>query len=250
MDLEEIKQGLSTEKLETYRQVLSCKSDHELIAVYMSMQSIMSHFFTVVQLLEVTLRNSIHQCASAHFKDDEWFKSIPISNKSQKQVEEAEKKCLDEVGARYITDDLVSRLQFGFWVHMLSKEYNNSRNKELNLWQFKFNECFPNAKANKVSLNTLFQNLGTLNRFRNRLFHHEPAWKGRNTKDRKQAIQYLLKMYQDHLNVINYLSSSKRELISVLGFEKKFTDECSIKNLEKFEALLAPVNKHSDEITQ
>ena len=48
MDLEEIKRGLSTEKLETYRQILLCKSDGELIAVYMAMQSIMSHFFTVV----------------------------------------------------------------------------------------------------------------------------------------------------------------------------------------------------------
>lgn len=143
---------------------------------------------------------------------------------------------------RYTTDDLVSRLPFGFWVHMLSKEFNNSRDKEHNLWQFKFNECFPNAKDNKVSLNTLFQNLGTLNRFRNRLFHHEPAWKGRHTKSRGQAVQYLLKMYQDHLNVINYLSASKRELISVLGFEKKFTEECDIKNLEMFEALLKPID--------
>ncbi|MGL0936361.1 hypothetical protein ACSTEA_23920, partial [Vibrio vulnificus] len=70
MDLEEIKQGLSTEKLETYRQVLDCKSDSELIAVYMAMQSIMSQFFSVVQLLEVTLRNSIHKSATECFEDD------------------------------------------------------------------------------------------------------------------------------------------------------------------------------------
>lgn len=42
MDLDEIKQGLSTGKLETYRQVLDCKTDSELIAVYMAMQNIMS----------------------------------------------------------------------------------------------------------------------------------------------------------------------------------------------------------------
>lgn len=66
LDLEEIKHGLSTEKLDTYRQVLDCKNDGELIAVYMAMQSIMSHFFPVVQLLEVTLRNSIHQAATRH----------------------------------------------------------------------------------------------------------------------------------------------------------------------------------------
>ncbi|MFA0658943.1 hypothetical protein AB4619_25345, partial [Vibrio splendidus] len=87
MDLEEIKQGLSTEKLETYRQVLDCKSDSELIAVYMAMQSIMSQFFSVVQLLEVTLRNSIHKSATECFEDDEWYKRIPLSQESRKQVD-------------------------------------------------------------------------------------------------------------------------------------------------------------------
>mgnify|MGYP003640520356 FL=1 len=159
MDLAEIKKGLSTEKLETYRQVFSCKSDHELIAVYMSMQSIMSHFFTVVQLLEVTLRNSIHQSASEQFEDPEWFKTKAISDQSKNQVTQAEQQCLDEVGAKYTTNDLVSRLPFGFWVHMLSRDYNNSRDKDHNLWQFKFNQCFPNAKASKVSLNTIFQKI-------------------------------------------------------------------------------------------
>lgn len=240
MDLKEIKQGLSTEKLETYRQVLSCKSDSELIAVYMAMQGIMSHFFTVVQLLEVTLRNAIHNSATIQFKDDEWFKSIPVSEQSKKQVSFAEQQCLEEVGARYSSNDLVSRLPFGFWVHMLSKNYNNPRVKESNLWQFKLNECFPNAREKKVSLNTLFQKLGTLNRFRNRLFHHEPAWKGRNTKNREDSISYLLKMYNEHLDIIYLLSSSKRELVNMLGFEDKFIAECNIANLDMFVTLLSP----------
>lgn len=30
-------------------------------------------------------------------------------------------------------------------------------------------------------MNTIFQNFGTLNKFRNRLFHHEPAWKGKSS---------------------------------------------------------------------
>ena len=83
MDLEEIKQGLSTEKLDTYRQVLDCKNDGELIAVYMAMQSIMSHFFPVVQLLEVTLRNSIHRAATTRFKDDKWYSKIPYTDESK-----------------------------------------------------------------------------------------------------------------------------------------------------------------------
>ncbi|HDY7661658.1 TPA: hypothetical protein RQJ99_003624 [Vibrio vulnificus] len=243
MDLEEIKQGLSTEKLETYRQVLDCKSDSELIAVYMAMQSIMSQFFSVVQLLEVTLRNSIHKSATECFEDDEWYKRIPISHESKKQVDFAEQQCLDDVGARYTSNDLVSRLPFGFWVHMLHRDYNNPRDKEHNLWQTQLDKCFPNAKAQNVKLNTLFQRMGSLNKFRNRLFHHEPAWKGRNTKNRSDAVQYLLKMFNEHMEAIGLLSKSKRELIAVLGFEERFLQECDIKSLERFESILSPDEK-------
>ncbi|WP_447401335.1 hypothetical protein [Vibrio harveyi] len=243
MDLEEIKQGLSTEKLETYRQVLDCKSDSELIAVYMAMQSIMSQFFSVVQLLEVTLRNSIHKSATECFEDDEWYKRIPISHESKKQVDFAEQQCLDDVGARYTSNDLVSRLPFGFWVHMLHRDYNNPRDKEHNLWQTQLDKCFPNAKTQNVKLNTLFQRMGSLNKFRNRLFHHEPAWKGRQTKNRSDAVQYLLKMFNEHMETIGLLSTSKRELIAVLGFEERFLQECDIKSLERFESILSPDEK-------
>ncbi len=240
LDLEEIKQGLSTEKLETYRQVLDCKSDSELIAVYMAMQSIMSQFFSVVQLLEVTLRNSIHKSATECFEDDEWYKRIPISQESKRQVDFAEQQCLDDVGARYTSNDLVSRLPFGFWVHMLHRDYNNPRDKEHNLWQTQLDKCFPNAKAQNVKLNTLFQTMGSLNKFRNRLFHHEPAWKGRHTKNRSDAVKYLIKMFNEHMDAIGLLSTSKRELIVVLGFEERFTQECDIKSLERFESILSP----------
>lgn len=242
MDLAEIKKGLSSEKLETYRQVLDCKTDSELVAVYMAMQNIMSQFFSVVQLLEVTLRNSIHRVATEQFEDDEWYKRIPISAESKKQVAFAERQCLESIGEKYTCNDLVSRLPFGFWVHMLHKSYNNSRDKNHNLWQTKLDKCFPNARKKKVSLNTLFQKMGALNKFRNRLFHHEPAWKGRHTKNRADAIQYLLSMYNEHLEVISLLSSSKRELISVLGFEDRFIDECNINKLNRFMTLLAKNN--------
>ena len=245
LDLEEIKQGLSTEKLETYRQVLDCKSDSELIAVYMAMQSIMSQFFSVVQLLEVTLRNSIHKSATECFEDDEWYKRIPLSQESRKQVDFAEHQCLKDVGARYTSNDLVSRLPFGFWVHMLHRDYNNPRNRDHNLWQTQLDKCFPNAREKRVKLNTLFQKMGALNKFRNRLFHHEPAWKGRSTRNRVDAIDFLLKMFNEHTDAIYLLSTSKRELITVLGFEEKFNQECNIRNLERFESLLAPENRNT-----
>ncbi|WP_434999992.1 hypothetical protein ACRZ5S_22880 (plasmid) [Vibrio scophthalmi] len=206
----------------------------------MAMQNVMANFFVVVQLLEVTLRNSIHTCASNHFGDDEWFTRVPISVESKKQVDFAIHRCLEEIGVKYTSDDLVAHLPFGFWVHMLHKDYNNPRNKDKNLWQTQFSQCFPNARVKNISLNTLFQNMGALNKFRNRLFHHEPAWKGKGTKNREDAIRYLLKMYDSHLDVIELMSSSKREMISVLGFESRFKQDCDINNLRIFEALMAP----------
>ena len=84
----------------------------------------------------------------------------------------------------------------------------------------------------------MFQKLGSLNKFRNRLFHHEPAWKGKSTKNRADAINYLHAMYQEHLEVINLMSASKRELIEILGFVESFNNECDSRRLDRFTLLL------------
>ncbi len=86
---------------------------------------------------------------------------------------------------------------------MLHRDYSNPDDKEHNLWQTQLDKCFPNAKAQNVKLNILFQRMGALNKFRNRLFHHEPAWKGRNTKNRSDAVQYLQKMF---ISVVNFFT--------------------------------------------
>jgi hypothetical protein len=71
--------------------------------------------------------------------------------------------------------------------------------------------------------------------------------KSSNTKNRSDAISYLHNMYGEHLEAIHLLSSSKRELISLLGFDSKFTGECDIKNLDRFELLLNP-KKEEDKV--
>ena len=56
--------------------------------------------------------------ASDQFKEVEWFKSIPISNQSRKQVEFVEQQCIDEVGATYSTYD--TRLALPVVLHLFT----------------------------------------------------------------------------------------------------------------------------------
>ena len=67
-----------------------------------------------------------------------------------------------------------------------------------------------------------------------------------NEKIDIQAINNIIKKYKEHLEVIRYLSSSKYQLITALGFEDRFLAECDIANLKKFENILLSPETQND----
>lgn len=236
MDIDKLESGLSAEKLKTFESTFSCKSKPETIAIYMAIQEICSHYFPLIQMVEVNLRNTIHKVATEHFKDDEWFTRVPVGDKSKEQVDFAVDQCLEDVGIKYTSDDVIARLSFGFWVHMLSSDYNNPRKQDKNLWQFKFQSAFPYAKQENgkpIKLSLLFQRLGVLNKFRNRLFHHEPVWKYRNViRSRDGALGHLQKRYNEHLEFLGWMSESHVKLYKELEFKERFDVCCTKERLD------------------
>jgi hypothetical protein len=242
MNIESLVNGLSEEKLNTFKSQLGCETNEDKIATYMFMQDISSHFFTLIQMIEVHLRNSIHKAATDKFKDNEWFNSIPKSDKSKEQVSKAIEDSINNGGYKYTSDDVISNLSFGFWVHMLHIDYGNPRVKEKNLWQSKFDEAFPNAQKKGKKRSALFSELGVLNKFRNRLYHHEPVWKQIKVNDINGAIDVLNKHYDRHVDFLYYMSTDAITLIKKLGLVDKFKESCSPKNLESYKAKIVELS--------
>ncbi|KXO06514.1 Tiorf34 protein [Moritella sp. JT01] len=243
MDIELLVNGLSKEKLNTFEDKLGCKTNEDKIATYMFMQDLSSHYFTIIQIIEVHLRNAIHKAATNKFDDDEWFTNVPTSQKSKNQVDKAIEDSLENVGVKYTSDDVIANLSFGFWVHMLHEDYGNPRKKEKNLWQYKFDDAFPYAKNKGKKRAALFRELGTLNKFRNRLYHHEPVWKQVKVNNINDAIKVLDNHYDKHIQFLSYMSKDAVTLIETLGLANKFKQSCKKENLEAYKAKLAALNE-------
>jgi hypothetical protein len=70
---DQLRRAISHERLDAYRQRGSSSDDAELFAHYAWNMALSESLYTPLQCLEVSLRNSIHDAASAQFKTDAWF---------------------------------------------------------------------------------------------------------------------------------------------------------------------------------
>ncbi len=79
-------QVLSKERVHAYRGKPAQRiSDDQLFARYAWNMAISESLYPSLQLLEVTLRNTIHQAASAHFNSEYWFDLSHILQQSHEK---------------------------------------------------------------------------------------------------------------------------------------------------------------------
>jgi len=75
---DQLRRAISHERLDADRQRGSSSDDAELFAHYAWNMALSVSLYTPLQCLEVSLRNSIHDAASAQFKTDAWFDLLGI----------------------------------------------------------------------------------------------------------------------------------------------------------------------------
>lgn len=231
MPLEQLVNVISTPRLSFYESFLSYTKSESKVGAYLAFQSISSSFFPVVQMVEVGLRNSIHNIAKKHFKDEQWFLTKPISEKSKELVKSAVKKAKTECGVNYTPDDVVCRLTLGFWVYMLDSEYRNTASDSF-LWSpDNRNEVFSNAKnpwGADLTVAALFDDYHKVLLLRNRLFHHEPIWKKHNCNHVSKAVANVQKDHTFLLKTLKYLSPAKADILKCIDIPDKFDATCTI----------------------
>ena len=70
---DQLRRAISHERLDAYRKHGSSKDDAELFAHYAWNMALSESLYTPPQCLEVSLRNCVHDSATAHFKTETWF---------------------------------------------------------------------------------------------------------------------------------------------------------------------------------
>lgn len=167
---DQLRRAISHERLDAYRQRGTSNDDAELFAHYAWNMVLSESLYTPLQCLEVNLRNSIHDAASAQFKTDTWF-DLPgvLSLQEINKVHEARttlikgKKPLD-------AGRIIPELTFGFWTSLFDVRY------EKILWPWLLKPVVPNMPRHIRIRKNLSKRLNRIRTLRNRIFHHEPIW--------------------------------------------------------------------------
>ncbi len=192
---EEVFSCLSTDRLSAYTEN---KNDPPELIITRYTQNLENskNLYVPLNILEVVLRNKIHNSIGAIFKEKDWLhnilerRSTPLSHAINKldlqtmtfllkQIEESHKTSthIANIQKRKVVEgDLVANLNFGFWTFILNKKYSNIfHDKGLYLKTFssyKFTSSPP--KSDYYSEESLIrQKVDKVRKIRNRVFHHE-----------------------------------------------------------------------------
>lgn len=160
-----IEDTLSADRFGTY--LGWAGGDRNKAVVLYTLNTLLSEsLYTPLHMLEVALRNRIHQVMSmAH--GDTWF-DMPEhqANLIQADMIAKARKELAEQGKDDTPARIVAALTFGFWTAMLGKEYEN-------LWQTTLKDIAKREDGKGLRRKDFTKSLGAIRTLRNRLAHHE-----------------------------------------------------------------------------
>ncbi len=169
----------------------------EAIAVYTALQHRTGIYFSLIQEIEVALRNEVSEllrCAAPHNDLYQFFHYLandgnaPLMVESKRQLQ----KAIDECSKRkYDENDIISHITFGFWVNLF--DYDPKRNRYFVYWQKVLKPIFNRRFS---SFKELYNTLKQIMRFRNRLYHQEIVWNKRIAKKPEHALKNLEKTYK------------------------------------------------------
>lgn len=127
--------------------------------------------YPLLHLLELVVRNSIHNVFRAHFSSDEWFRQSWISSLDYKHVQKAEDD-LKQHNKSQSPDNIVAAMTFGFWCALFNRRYEPPHGNEP--WPRLLKAVVPYAPRYLRTRENVHVRLEKARRVRNRVFHHEP----------------------------------------------------------------------------
>lgn len=176
------------------------------IRLYERNTEISGALYGVVQALEITLRNAIHNILTDQLGGPEWYESFSLAEFERKTVEEAKKKVIDRP-APLTPGRVIAELTFAFWGRLFSDSYDKT------LWVPHLRKIFPlKLQNNRRFIHGRLVELKTL---RNRIAHHERLICGR---------QKVRQDYADILETIGWINPTIRQWVeSTNCCQERFT---------------------------
>lgn len=163
---------ISRERIEAYRP--HGGDDLAMIVTYLYNTALCEALYTALSFLEISLRNSLHTNLSALHGSASWY-SLPnlLEKYDDREVRKVIRRIQGE-GKRATPGRVVSELNFGFWVALLSTPY------DVRFWRPQkahyLKRAFPHILKRQRQRSTIHKRFNELRGLRNRVFHHETIW--------------------------------------------------------------------------
>lgn len=179
----------------------------DLLARYAWNMALGAALYSPLQILEVALRNSLHDALTLHYNNPRWYEN-KYAFRIRSDQDTTWVKIRSAVSAVQLVTPLaapdapgrvIAELDFGFWTTLLTRRYASPasvRQKWSPIWPALLPLAFPyfpNATGTKRDRETIAKRFGSIRQLRNRVSHHEPIWKGHtdpNTQKRTPLIEH------------------------------------------------------------
>ncbi len=169
-----IKQTISPERLQGYKNRIAYKfgqcSEIDTLVYYNWNTALSESLYCSLQTLEISLRNTIHNNASVHFNNRNWFDDPAILDRRTREFVSTAKSVLKSQNKNLSPGRILAELSFGFWTSLFNKKYDQM------LWHKIIKTTFPFMQARIRTRATLSKRLNQIRKLRNRIFHYEPIW--------------------------------------------------------------------------
>ncbi|KTD57376.1 Abi family protein [Legionella shakespearei] len=191
----------SEERLDGYLNHTTCNHNKtEALAAYSWNIELSQSLYPALQILEISLRNSLHLAISTHFDTEHWFELPFLHPSEQKQIAQV----INDLKKRkkpIQSGRIVAELSFGFWTSLFDIRYEHGQI----LWPRLLKTTFQNLPKSQKTRAFLSRELNRIRFLRNRVFHHEPIWHWKDLSQQHQQI----------LNLTNGLSPAALQFLNL-----------------------------------
>jgi hypothetical protein len=185
-------QALSHARLSNYRSFFGATDDAQALGLYQWNDELSGCLFRTISWVEVLLRNQFHYAFSLRYgavgthDSKDWYAYVALNSLSQEKIR---KITHYKQGQQFLPrnpapspNDVVSKLTFGFWSHLLDLKKDNL-NHPID-WGNILLDVLPGHRQRQAThwaklkhQDALFARLDLCTELRNRIAHHEPIWK-------------------------------------------------------------------------
>ncbi|MBO1017843.1 CAAX protease [Achromobacter sp. SD115] len=246
---------ISNERMNSYQTVFRPSNDVELMGVYLWNTCASGALYPLINAVEISLRNAIDQALTADLGSFWWsgarlrYQSYAPGAAPPYAVQavhdnfvKATRKYIGEVRSRHrlrghITPNhagVISKTEFSSWEFLLDADFMGRGLIWPKHLSTVFRGAWPARQASVVLAHGR-ELVATLREFRNRLFHHEPAWKRYGVQTEADALQHLQEKIDKAESLLALIHPENLRLLQINGLLRDARRACTAGEIRRFQ---------------